>query len=466
MILTLSSLFFFIVNIIIVPVSSDGISFTNSEEIALSSDITYGIYNVKHKQWLRYDDGHARNCRLSDYTFSQLNDELKAQYKFISHSSENYVLKNLYRDDTYFYYKSWEPKLKEGFKTTIYDEDYMDLKFKLLSHVASPFEEKYPVVQILALDSTDNEYFIYWDHDNDGTDKPRTRSIAEDPNGEQESSYWVFYPLTTPLSCEKIEYEDNNIFSQLNSQIDLVNSVRYENGKAEEGIYNDVEQEICNEVSTTWTRTDSNELTYGFEITYDSPETAVGEISAGYNMQWTYYSEFKESKEETDKICTTTNVQIICPARTICERQIINYKPIEDAALITVTSTCDGIKYISDSKVSVNGFVYTQVIDIDTPMDCEFYTNIYGYYGDTENPKLPFCDTCNDGYKCEICRDEYVLLDDICVTGHVCQDLCGGSIKGDGADGVLNEIPWSGGWCYIDDDITKYESDECQEALM
>jgi len=455
-----------------VPISSDPISFTNSgEEIALSSDITYAIYNVKHKRWLRFDSGHDRNCRISDYSTSSLESEegdKKAMYNFIEHSSGNWILKNLYDDNIYFYYKNRDPALTESYKSSTWDVDYFPLKFKKLSHVTSPFKNNYPVVQILAYDDN-NDYYVYWDENKNGADIPKLHSTIEDPNGEDDRSWWVFYPLSQPLSCEKIEYEDNNIFSQLESQLDSANSVRYENEAAEEGIYDDVTKEICNTVETTWTRTDSNELTYGFEISYETPETSVGQASAGYNMQWTYSSSYEESKSIIDSECTETNIKITCPARTICERQIINYKPIQDTASIQVTSICDGIKYVSQSQVSVNGFVYTQVIDINTPMDCEYYTNAYGYYGDTENPKLPFCDTCNDGYKCEICRDGYVLLDDICVTGHVCQDLCGGSIKGDGADGVLNEIPWSGGWCYIDDeesDITKYESDECQEALM
>ena len=184
-------------------------------------------------------------------------------------------------------------------------------------------------------------------------------------------------------------------------------------------------------------------------------------IGANYHADWTYYGESTDTKEEQEERCIEwPAIETECPARTICKRNVLLYKPTTDQVETTVTAICDGNKYEIEGKTSVDGVIKMEYQDTMEPMDCKYYTTDYNLF---KPGTLQFCDTCNNAERCEICRDGYILLDGVCVTQNTCEYVCGGDTKGAGflKDG---SVPWSGAFCEINNP-SKFTSEACQKQL-
>jgi len=429
----------------------------------LSTDIEYAIYWPKEKKCARYIDTDVNNnddmqfMHSEELSFCDVNNKDKLndtwRWKIEKNPDNNYYgLKNK-ASNMYLSYKDGDiqpvyfPDMKGAEDVDLYFQGFEKEYMEELPTVGLSFKT-YLYSNGLRLTKVS---ILYVDHNDRFNIKVASGDITE-------SSYLVFVPLTFPIptSCD-IENEEPD---ELKFLIDHKDIIPHDNEKSVPETYTH-ETSICNKVTTKWTRTSGSELAFSYTISYSTPKIVGSQIKAEYDTKMTYTASNTFETEEVNEVCVTTGGDITCPPRSYCEREVTSYEPATESISMTINATCDGIKYVVESVISVEGWVYTKVVDRSTPFDCEYYTDVYG---DLNNGHLPFCDTCNDDQKCEICRDGYLLLDGVCISAYVCDYVCGGEIKGEGSEGIHDKVPWSGGWCAIIDQ-TKYQSIECRDEL-
>ncbi len=248
---------------IIVHVSSTPVNILGSTK-KLSTNIIYAIYNVNFNDYLQYGD----RCELFDVCirdYSRSIETIPQRYHWqieLQESSGLYALKP-YNAQRYMYYKDL-PWIR--LKNVPEPQDDMGFEFKILP---DEIMNDLPTIQIWG--EHDNQ--LFYSYADDGMVVTNKESKQSDSRWKK--SKWVFIPLTIPTSCEHIEYEEPESLKLLTSQIDSANTVDCKNTLSDEATCTSPQVEVCHKVITTWSRTDSSELTFGFKIGYESPESML-----------------------------------------------------------------------------------------------------------------------------------------------------------------------------------------------